>query len=75
MKNSQGLKKTPVGLWYSDGSLNLGQKTRPYNNQPNKKKKKKKKICKVVDFAVVALSSTCSCRNIHIYAGYIPTQW
>ena len=32
---------------------NLGQKTRPYNNQ-KKKKKKKKRICKIVDFAVPA---------------------
>ena len=23
----------------------------------------------------VAFSYTCSCRNIHIYAGYIQTQW
>ena len=41
--------QTPVGLWYTNGSPNLGQKTRPYNNQ-----QKKKKICKVVDFAVPA---------------------
>ena len=32
-------------------SPNLGQKTRPYNNQPKKKKKKKERICKIVDFA------------------------
>ena len=38
-----------MGLWYANGSPNLDQKTRPYNNQ--KKKKKKKKICKIVDFA------------------------
>ena len=37
-------------LWYTDRSPNLGQKTRPYNNQ----RKKKKKICKIVDFAVLA---------------------
>ena len=36
-------------LWHTHGSPNLGQKTRPYNNQ-----KKKKKICKFVDFAVQA---------------------
>ena len=24
---------------------------------------------------IVTFSYTCSCRNIHIYAGYIPTQW
>ena len=40
---------TPMGLWHTHGSLNLGQKTRPYNNQ---QKKKKKRICKIVDFAV-----------------------
>ena len=39
---------TPMGLWYTNGSPNLGQKTRSYNNQ------KKKKICKIVDFAVPA---------------------
>ena len=38
-----------MGLLYTNGSPNLGQKTRPYNNQ---QKKKKKKICKIVDFAV-----------------------
>ena len=38
--------QTPIGLWYTNGSPNLGQKTRPYINQ-----KKKKKICKIVDFA------------------------
>ena len=35
----------------TNGSPNLGQKTRSYNNQ---QKKKKKKICKIVDFAVPA---------------------
>ena len=35
-------------------SPNLGQMTRPYNNQQKKKKKKKKKICKIVDLAVPA---------------------
>ena len=33
----------------TNGSPNLGQKTRPYNNQ-----QKKKKICKFIDFAVPA---------------------
>ena len=42
-----------MGIWYTNESPNLGQKTRPCNNQP-KKKKKKKKICKIVDFAVPA---------------------
>ena len=35
-------------LWHSNGSPNLGQKTRPYNNQ------QKTKTCKIVDFAVSA---------------------
>ena len=39
-----------MGLWYTNGLPNLGQKTRPYNNQ--QQKKKRKKICKIVDFAV-----------------------
>ena len=39
-----------MGLWHADGSPNLGQKTRPNNNQP----KKKKKHCKIVLFAVPA---------------------
>ena len=38
-----------MGLWHTDGSPNLGQKTRPYNNQ-----KKKKKTCKIVDLSVLA---------------------
>ena len=36
-----------MGLWRTDGSPNLGQKTRPYSNQ-------QKRICKIVDFAVQA---------------------
>ena len=40
-----------MGLWHTHGSLNLGQKTRPYNNQ---QKKKKKRTCKIIDFAVLA---------------------
>ena len=43
--------QTPVGLWYTNGSPNLGSKARPYNNQ--QQQKKKKKICKIVDFAVL----------------------
>ena len=35
-------------LWHTHGSLNLGQRTRPYNNQ------QKKRTCKIVDFAVPA---------------------
>ena len=37
---------TPRGLWHTHGSPNLGQKSRPYNNQ------QKKRICKFVDFAI-----------------------
>ena len=37
-----------MGLSYRQGSPNLGQKTRPNNNQ------QKKRICKIVDFAVPA---------------------
>ena len=36
-----------MGLWRTDGSPNLGQKTRPNNNNT-----KKKRTCKIVDFAV-----------------------
>ena len=41
----------PKGLWRTDGSPNLGQKTRPYNNQ---QQQQQKRICKTVDFAVLA---------------------
>ena len=43
-------------LWdfYTYGSPNFGQRTRPYNNQQKKKKKKKERICKIVYFAVPA---------------------
>ena len=40
--------QTPVGLWYTNGSSNLGPKNRSYNNQP------KKRICKIVNFAFPA---------------------
>ena len=33
-----------MGLWHTHGSSNLGQKTRPNNNQ---QKKKIKRICKI----------------------------
>ena len=36
-------------LGHTDGSSNLGQKTRPNNNQQQKKSN-----CKIVDFAVLA---------------------
>ena len=38
-----------MGLWHQNGSLNLAQSTRPYNNQ-----QQKKKTCKFFDFAVPA---------------------
>ena len=38
-----------MGLWHTEGSHNLGQKTRPNNNQ-----QKKKRIYKIVYFAVPA---------------------
>ena len=41
-----------MGLWHTNGSWNLGQKIRPYNNNNNKKTKKKKRTWKFVDFAV-----------------------
>ena len=37
-----------MGLWHTNGSPDLDQKTRPYNNQ------QKKRICKIVDYAVSA---------------------
>ena len=40
----------PLGFWHTNGSLNLGQTTRPYKDQP----KKKERACKIVDFAVPA---------------------
>ena len=40
--------KNPMGLLHTDGLLNLGQKTRPNNNQ------QKKRIFQIVDFAVSA---------------------
>ena len=46
-----------MGLWHTNGSPNLGQKTRPYDNQQQQQqqqKQQKKRICKIVDFAVPA---------------------
>ena len=37
-----------MGLWHTHGSLNLDQKSKPYNNQ------QKKGNCKIVDFDVPA---------------------
>ena len=43
-----------MGLGHTDGSPNLGQKTRPYsNNNNNNNQQQKKRICKIVDFAVL----------------------
>ena len=39
--------QTSLERWHTNRSLNLGQKTRPYNNQ-------QKRSCKIVDFAVLA---------------------
>ena len=45
--------QTPVGLWYTKGSPNLGPNTRFYNNQQQQQQqKKKRKSAKIVDFAV-----------------------
>ena len=33
--------QTPMGLWYTNGSPNLRQKTRPYNNPQQKRKSAK----------------------------------
>ena len=38
----------PMGLWHTNGSPNLDQKTRPYSDQ------QKKRTCKIVDLAVPA---------------------
>ena len=38
-----------MGLYHTNGSPNLGQKTRPDNNQ--QKKNQQKRICKTVGFA------------------------
>ena len=43
-----GTQKTPMWLRHTNGSPNLGQKTRPYSNQ------QKKWNCQIVDFAVLA---------------------
>ena len=40
-----------MGLWYTNRSPDIGQKTRLYNNQ---QQKEKKKICKIVEFAIPA---------------------
>ena len=43
-----------MGLWHTNGSPNLGQKTRPYNNHQQQQQQQQKRICKIVDFAVPA---------------------
>ena len=40
--------QNPLGFWDTNGSPNLGQTTRPCNNQ------QKKRTCRIVDFAVPA---------------------
>ena len=42
--------QTPQGFWDTNGSLNLGQTTGPYNNQ----QQQKKRTCKILAFAVPA---------------------
>ena len=39
---------TPMGFWHTNGSPNLCQMTRPYNNN-----KRKKRTCWIVDFALL----------------------
>ena len=34
--------QTPMGLWHTDGSLNLGQKNRPYSNQQQQQQQQQK---------------------------------
>ena len=50
--------QTPMEFSHTNGSSNIGQVIRPYDNQQKKKKKKKKekkkRTCKIVDFAVPA---------------------
>ena len=41
--------QTSLGFWDTNGSLNIDQTTRYYNNQ-----QKRKRICRIVDFAVPA---------------------
>ena len=43
--------QTSLGFWNTSRSFNIGQTTRPYNNQQQQKKKRTKKI---VDFTVPA---------------------
>ncbi len=49
-----------MGLWYTNGSPNLGQNARPNNNNNNhhhhhqQQQQQQKTICKIVDFAVPA---------------------
>ena len=43
----------PMEFQHTNGSLSLGQTTRPYNNK-KKTKKKRERTCQIVDFAVPA---------------------
>ena len=48
LKTEKKIPNPPTGVWGKNGSLNLGQKTRPYSNH------KKRKTFKIVDIAVPA---------------------
>ena len=37
--------QTPMGLWHTHGSANLGQKTRPNNNQQKDENKQNCRLC------------------------------
>ncbi len=37
--------QTSMGLWHTNGSPNLGQKTRPYSNQKQQQKKENLQNC------------------------------
>ena len=43
------MRQTSLGFWHTNGSPNLSQTTKPYNNE---QKKKKKRTCPIMDFAV-----------------------
>ena len=43
-----------MGLWHTDRSPNLDQKTRPNNNNNNNNNNKKNRIYKIVHFVVPA---------------------
>ena len=49
LKSDDNNNNNNMGLWHTNGSPNLGKKTRPYSNQ-----QQKKRTFKFVDFAVPA---------------------